>query len=189
MRYACIVVVGGAAFLAACASTEEKAAPAATEAQAAASTAAPAEAEPSGADGVGDAAAGAPVVRGEAVTIPPEQAVTLAAIAADPEAFAGKTVRIDGKVEKVCAKKGCWLALADGSGAEPVRVTMKDYGFFVPTDCVGKAVTVQGKVELREVSVEEQVHFAKDEGREVDPATLKPVKKVSIVASGVELRS
>lgn len=169
----------------ACASTEKKAAPA-TSAEAPASEAAASSAAAAPKAATTD---GRVLVRGEPLTLPPESAVTLAEIEKDPEAFTGKRVRVEGRVEKVCQKKGCWLALTDDSGAEPVRVVMKDHAFFVPTDCVGKSVAVEGSVELREVSVEEQAHLAKDEGQEVDASTLKPRREVSIVATGVELRS
>ena len=46
-------------------------------------------------------------------------------------------VKINGKIEECCKVKGCWMTmkLADGSD---MRITFKDYGFFVPKDIDGK---------------------------------------------------
>src|SRR5690349_279867 len=42
--------------------------------------------------------------------------VSIDAILADPNAFKGKTVRVEGMVLDVCPKRGCWMELA---GHEP----------------------------------------------------------------------
>ena len=46
-------------------------------------------------------------------------------------------MKIEGKVVDVCKKKGCWMTLETANG-EPMRVTFKDYAFFMPMDIVGK---------------------------------------------------
>ncbi|MBC7984485.1 MAG: DUF4920 domain-containing protein, partial [Candidatus Obscuribacterales bacterium] len=51
-------------------------------------------------------------------------------------------VLVESKVDKVCVVKGCWLGLV--SEAEDIRVTFKDYAFFVPPSLIGKTVMVQG---------------------------------------------
>lgn len=70
----------------------------------------------------------------------------------------GKTVRLSGFVTAACQAKGCWMALAAGDGRE-MRVTFRDYGFFVPKDLPGATVIAEGTLEVREVSVEEQGDF------------------------------
>ncbi|RZL41189.1 MAG: DUF4920 domain-containing protein [Pedobacter sp.] len=56
-----------------------------------------------------------------------------------------KTVdmKIEGKVVDVCKKKGCWMTLQMPNG-DPMRVTFKDYAFFMPMDIVGKNVVLDG---------------------------------------------
>jgi hypothetical protein len=74
--------------------------------------------------------------------------------------------KIVGKVSEVCQKKGCWMTVDIGNG-ETMRVTFKDYGFFVPTDnakMVGKEVIFQGTAKFETVSVEDQKHYAEDAG-------------------------
>lgn len=98
-------------------------------------------------------------------------------------AFHGK---ITGKVVEVCKKKGCFMTL-QRDGEEPITVRFKDYGFFMPSDIVGKTVVVEGSAKKKEVSVASLQHAAKDLGKsqaEIDQIT-QPKKDISIIADGV----
>lgn len=91
-----------------------------------------------------------------------------------------------GKVASVCKVKGCWmeLELQDGQNA---KITFKDYGFFVPTDLVGKEVLVNGQATISEVDEKTRKHYAEDAGlseREINNIT-GSAKTYSMVASGV----
>ncbi|MBV6646668.1 MAG: DUF4920 domain-containing protein [Cyclobacteriaceae bacterium] len=94
----------------------------------------------------------------------------------------GAKIKIDGEIGEVCQSKGCWMVLDNPSGY-PVRVTFKDYQFFVPTDVSGRQAIVEGQATIKELSPEEAQHFAEDAGRVYDPN--EPVREISIVASGV----
>jgi hypothetical protein len=67
------------------------------------------------------------------------------------------------KVNKVCKSKGCWMKI--DLGTEESMVKFKDYGFFVPMDSEERKVVVQGKAYVTEQSIEDQKHYAKDEGK------------------------
>lgn len=90
----------------------------------------------------------------------------------------------------VCQKKGCWMEL-DMPQANDIKVTFKDYGFFVPKDISGKEVIVKGKGFLKQVSVEEQKHYAKDAGKSEKEiaAITKPKKAYRFIATGVAIPS
>ena len=95
-------------------------------------------------------------------------------------------VLIESRVEKVCVVKGCWMALTNDK--DDVRVTFKDYGFFVPSSIIGKTVLVEGKLEKVVMSLEDTKHYVKDAGG--DPSTVtKPRTEYRIVATGVEVKS
>src|SRR5262245_4436619 len=64
--------------------------------------------------------------------------VTVAELLAAPERYDGAALVLEGEVNEVCLRKGCWMTLA--AGERELRVTFQDYGFFVPTDCAGAAV-------------------------------------------------
>ncbi|HEY9184884.1 MAG TPA: DUF4920 domain-containing protein [Salegentibacter sp.] len=92
------------------------------------------------------------------------------------------------KVKSVCKMKGCWMVLE--LPGDEVRVTFKDYGFFVPKDIQNKEVIVAGKAYLEEISVEDQKHYARDEGKTPEEIDLikKPALTRSFVAHGVLLK-
>ncbi len=93
---------------------------------------------------------------------------------------------VKGVIEDVCKDKGCWLTMKLPSG-ETMRVTFKDYGFFVPKNIKGKEVIIDGVAKIDSISIEMQRHYAKDSGSsqaEIDKITA--VKKVlAFEAKGV----
>ncbi len=97
-------------------------------------------------------------------------------------------ITFKGEVTDVCKMKGCWIKVAL-DGEQEVRVTFKDYGFFVPKDIAGKEVTLHGKGFIEEVSVEDQRHFAEDGGATAEEIAKITSPKVtySFVADGVLL--
>ncbi len=106
-------------------------------------------------------------------------------------AITEKDVIIKTTVAEVCPKKGCWMNVKNTNQTEQVRVTFKDYGFFVPTELVGKEVALQGRYVKHIETVEEQKHLLQDAKRpqkEIDAVT-KPKETLRFVATGVkELR-
>jgi hypothetical protein len=95
-------------------------------------------------------------------------------------------VQVSAKVLEVCAKKGCWLKLELANG-ETATVKMKDYGFFLPVAAVGKNVVINGTVNLKNVSVAEQKHYAEDAKKsqaEID-AIKEAKQEVRVLASGI----
>ncbi|MCY1075259.1 DUF4920 domain-containing protein [Archangium lansingense] len=136
----------------------------------------PAEAKPT---------AGWTLTRGEALKGAP--AVKLSELLAKPQTHEGKTVRVEGEVRKACAKKGCWMELAEGAKGAGVRVTFKDYGFFVPLDSAGSSARVEGVVKVTELSEPMAKHY-EAEGAIVPRGTDGKPREVQLVATGVELR-
>ncbi|QRK08898.1 DUF4920 domain-containing protein [Archangium violaceum] len=130
-------------------------------------------------------ASGWTLTRGEALKGAP--AVTLAELLTKPQAHDGKTVRVEGQVRKACQKKGCWMELAEGQKGAGVRVTFKDYGFFVPVDSAGSAARVEGVVKVTELSEAMAKHY-EAEGAMVPRGGDGKPREVQLVATGVELR-
>lgn len=94
--------------------------------------------------------------------------------------------KITGKVLEVCTKKGCWIKLDNGT-SEPLTVTFKDYGFFMPSDIVGKNIVLDGFSKKTTATLEELKHFAEDAGKskeEISKIT-QPKKAISYEAKGV----
>ena len=89
--------------------------------------------------------------------------------------------KIEGTVEEVCQMKGCWMTLRNEEGTT-IRVTFKDYGFFVPKDISGKKVIVEGIGKSEYLGEDEAKHFADDAGKEYDDSMRSTY---SFVAKGV----
>lgn len=124
------------------------------------------------------------VTRGAALGDSP--VVELADALGNPAAFAGEQVILEGTVVKACPMKGCWMA-PDGA-ARGIRVTFKDYGFFVPTDVAGRAARMEGTFETNVFSREDADHLI-EEGVSLVRNPDGTATELSFVASGVELRT
>ncbi len=91
-----------------------------------------------------------------------------------------------GEITEVCQAKGCWMKVKLDADNE-VFVRFKDYGFFVPKDAAGKTVVMNGAAFFEEMSVDDQKHFAEDEGASEDEIALitAPKKTLRFEADGV----
>lgn len=98
----------------------------------------------------------------------------------------GADITVKGEISAVCQMKGCWMKmeLADGN---QMRVSFKDYGFFVPKDLAGTEVIMKGKPEIKVTPVDELQHYAKDAGKSAEEiaAITEPKKELTFVADGV----
>lgn len=111
-------------------------------------------------------------------------------IAKLPAALAKKDsigqTKVIAKVLDVCPKKGCWMKVqVDDSTTAFVK--MKDYGFFVPLDVIGKTVVLDTEAKLKTTSVNELRHYAEDAKKpqaEIDAIT-EPKKEIRLLANGI----
>ena len=92
-----------------------------------------------------------------------------------------KTYKVKGVVEEVCQMKGCWMTLKNDNGAS-IRITFKDYGFFVPKDISGREVILEGIAFKEKLEEDVAKHYAEDGGLEYDESMRD---QISFVASGV----
>ena len=109
--------------------------------------------------------------------------VALEDIATDGDRYTDKIVRVETRVSKVCKKKGCFFIAQQGDSV--VRVSFKDYSFFVPTDISGKRVMLVGEVVANELSAEKAKHLAEDLGE--SEASVEPGKEYTIITSSVRV--
>lgn len=102
--------------------------------------------------------------------------------------FDSMNLKLSATIEEVCQVKGCWMTLQNGD--ESMRVTFRDYGFFVPKDAMGKAVVVEGTVYMDTTSVADLKHFAEDAGKSEEEieAITEPEIDLVFVADGVIIK-
>ncbi len=124
---------------------------------------------------------------GESIT--EEGAVTSAEFLTQVEGKDSLNVKLTANIAEVCSSKGCWMKLDMGNG-ETIRVTFKDYEFFVPKDAAGKTATIQGVAKLDTVDVATLKHYAEDADasqEEIDAIT-EPEIKYAFEAVGVIIK-
>lgn len=111
----------------------------------------------------------------------------LIAIVKEQGGFEGK---VKSKIHETCQKKGCWMKVDAGDGKE-IRVTFKDYGFFVPTEGVEEMeVIMQGLAYFDTTSVEMLRHYAEDAGKSAEEieAITEPEYSLAFEATGVIIK-
>ncbi len=95
-------------------------------------------------------------------------------------------VVIEGVIDQTCPNAGCWLSLKKDDGT--VQRITTDHVFFVPLEgCAGLKAKAKGKAYYDEISVEDQQHYAREEGKsEEEIAAITETKKIlSFLATGV----
>ena len=107
---------------------------------------------------------------------------SLAALLDNPDEYVDTAVRVEARISQVCQKKGCFMIATAGDKA--VRISFRDYSFFVPTDTSGKTVTLTGTVIERELSEKQAAHFREDAGGD---DTIQAGKVYEIVADSVSI--
>ena len=122
-----------------------------------------------------------------------EKATPIADILADPDAWIGKTVRIEGGVIDVCPRKGCWMEI--GEPGTSIRVKVEDDVIVFPAAAKGRVAAAQGEVEAVEMTREKYLawlaHLAEERGEEFDPEAAKigdgPYRLIRIKGSGARI--
>jgi hypothetical protein len=121
---------------------------------------------------------------GEEITASGALSLTsLVASLEESEAFEGKIV---GEIKEVCAMKGCWMTI-DLPNGETMRVTFKDYGFFVPKNAHGFPVIIEGVASKKVIDVATLKHYAEDAGKSQEEinAINSPKVEYAFEAKGV----
>ena len=131
--------------------------------------------------------AGGTITRGTAI---PKDAKTvpLATVLASPDDYTKTPVVVEGVITTACERKGCWMQLAPAEGEGSVRVTFKDYGFFIPLDAKGMKARAEGVTTVKKLSKSDVDHL-EGEGAKFIRNEDGTANEVSFIANGVELSS
>lgn len=114
------------------------------------------------------------------------EAVNLPSLTADEDSL---FIKVKGEGLSSCPMKGCWMKVNLGEGNE-MRVSFKNYAFFVPKDLQGEEVVFEGILTQRVSDLEILRHYAKDEGASEEELMqiTEPRKEYSFEATGVLLK-
>lgn len=123
-------------------------------------------------------------IHGETIT--ESGAIPAAELATKLENKEEMPAKVTGVVESVCKAAGCWMKVKTADG-QTMRVTFKDYGFFVPKDIAGKTVVFEGVAKVKTTSVAMLKHYAEDGGKSKEEIAkiTQPEKAIGFVANGV----
>ena len=126
-------------------------------------------------------------LHGEAIT--ENGAIPASELAAKLESKEEMSAKVTGVVESVCKAAGCWMKVKTTDG-QTMRVTFKDYGFFVPKDIAGKTVVFEGVAKVKTTSVAMLKHYAEDGGKSKEEIAkiTQPEKAIGFVATGVMVK-
>ena len=122
-------------------------------------------------------------------TISPEGAVPVNELMASLKGKDSLKIKLTGTIEEVCQKKGCWMTLGMGDGKN-MRVSFKDYAFFMPKDAAGKTVTIEGYAYNDTIPVAQLKHYAEDakKSKEEIAQITQPEVSISFEANGVIIK-
>ncbi|MCF8230302.1 MAG: DUF4920 domain-containing protein [Bacteroidales bacterium] len=98
-------------------------------------------------------------------------------------------IKLKGEIVANCQNSGCWMDLKIDEKDE-LKVTFKDYAFFIPLDSKGKIAYIEGFAKKEIIPVEKLRHYAMDEGKpksEIEKIT-EPKMAYTFEASGVLLK-
>ena len=119
--------------------------------------------------------------------------VTPGSIVADPDAYDGKKVRVAGQVVGVCAKRGCWIEIAEQGDARKIKFKVDDGVMVFPTEEQGHYAVAEGVVRKIPLDLEQTRAYlaeqAREAGKEFDPASVtQPVAAVMLKGLGAIIK-
>lgn len=114
-------------------------------------------------------------------------------ILADPKAYQGKTVRVEGMITDVCPRRGCWFDMAGGGPGKKLKFKVTDGEMVFPADAKGKYAVAEGVVAVNDLSIEQSKKHAEEQAKEYgtpyDPASItKPTSLVRLDGTGAVFR-
>ena len=128
-------------------------------------------------------------VYGKGVTL--KESTAVSAILDNPDTYLGKTVRIEGMIIEVCAKRGCWVYVAGDRQGEKIQVKVTDGEIVFPMSSSGRMGVVEGVVEELKLSRDDMLkylqHLAEEKGQPFDPSTVKDERMIRLNGLGAEI--
>lgn len=91
--------------------------------------------------------------------------VKVSDLLADPAAYVGKTLRVEGMAVGTCAHRGCWVNLAGDKEGQVVRVQVEDGVIVFPPEIVGDQVVAEGVWTANELTLEQTKQVCAAEAR------------------------
>lgn len=134
---------------------------------------------------IAQTAADSSVVR-RGAPVPAGAAIAVTQLVASARSYTERAVIVEGMITRECTEKGCWMQVAPDATANGMRVTFKDYGFFIPQAMVGRRARMEGITKVTTHSKAAADHLI-GEGAKLQRNADGTATEVQFVANGVEL--
>ena len=99
---------------------------------------------------------------------------------ANPDAYVGKVVRVQGIAVDVCAHRGCWVNISSDVEGEVVRLKVTDGEIVFPAAIMGDVITAEGVWTANELDLETTkmvcAYEAETKGEAFDPNSVTSCK-------------
>jgi hypothetical protein len=121
-----------------------------------------------------------------------KEVVAIAELLTDPDAYVGKTIRVEGKITDVCPRMGCWIEISENE-ATSIKFKVKDGVLVFKPDVKGKEVVAEGvftRIDMtRDEAIDYAEHLAEEKGEPFDPSTVtEPYVFYQIAGKGALIR-
>lgn len=115
--------------------------------------------------------------------------VMVSAIMANPDAYVGKVVRVQGVAVDVCAHRGCWVNISSDTEGQVVRLKVTDGEIVFPVAIKGDVITAEGVWTANKLDLETTkamcAYEAEQKGENFDPNSVTSCKTLyQITGSG-----
>ena len=81
--------------------------------------------------------------------------VTVAQVLAKPAGFLQQPFTVQGKIDAVCQKKGCWMQFATAADQPTFRLKVKDSDMVFPVSAKGKNAYAHGSLKAKPMTLEQ----------------------------------
>jgi hypothetical protein len=129
--------------------------------------------------------AASPKKYGKAISL--KELTKISDIYANPEAYSGKRVKVQGPIVDVCSEKGCWIAIGSDKEFQTIRFKVDDGVIVFPMTEKGKTGVAEGVISVTTLSEADQIKqgemHAKEMNKPFDPKSVKG-PKTSIMIKG-----
>ncbi len=93
-------------------------------------------------------------------------AVTVAQVLAKPDSYLRQPFTVQGKIDAVCEKKGCWMQFATGAAEPTFRLKVKDGDMEFPVSAKGKTAYAYGSLKAKAMTLEQSKTYLKHRAEE-----------------------
>ncbi len=119
----------------------------------------------------------------------PKKVIPISKLMASPEKYLKKEVTVEGVIDDVCAKRGCWMKLMSDKKFQSLRIKVRDGVMVFPMTAKGKKAIAKGQFISfklnKHQTIQYKKHIAEEQGKKFDPKTVKgPMTLYQLNATG-----